>query len=255
MHHLLDSVEKCVRQSSSLTLKRKLPSAESHEKKRGPQRGADKRKSYSFSFRANVLTQCDVETNKPDAEIAFENGIGKSSLCSWKKSRKIIFEKAAKEHSRLLTKGRRSKKHDAVFDKLIPKFRAARGKGQVVSFAWLYTHASKIHKELNPDSTRRLSPSVVVAFKRKYHIKMRRVQCRKQKPRTDGVSALLAWHAELREGVIRTGPNLPFYDPKFGRYSPDRRFNVDQVPMPFAMGVKQTYEESCERGEQRKRRV
>ena len=97
MHHLLDPVEKSVRKSSSL--KRKLPSAEAHEKKRGPQRGADNRKSYSFSFRANVLTQCDVETNKPDVEIAFDNGIGKSSLCSWKKNRKI-FENAVKEHTR-----------------------------------------------------------------------------------------------------------------------------------------------------------
>ena len=55
MHQLLESVEKSVRKSRSL--KRKVPSTESNSKenenKRGPQRGADTRKSYSFSFRAN----------------------------------------------------------------------------------------------------------------------------------------------------------------------------------------------------------
>ena len=44
-----------------------------------------------------------------------------------------------------------------------------------VSFSWLYTKANIIHKETDK-TTKRLSPSVIVAFLRKYKIKLKRVQ-------------------------------------------------------------------------------
>ena len=88
--------------------------------------------------------------------------------------------------------------------KLIVKFRNAREKGKMVSFAWLYTTASIIHKNDNPDA-KRLSPSVVVSFVRTFKIKMRRVQRRKQKPKSDGIALMQKWHMELREGLIKTG--------------------------------------------------
>ena len=254
MERLLNSVERNLRQPVKSKRKRSSDGADDNGEKRGPQRGSNVRKSYSFSFRMNVLNQCDE--HKCDSDVAFVNNINKSILSKWKKDRVNILNQAMKEHTRLLTKGRKSKKHDELFKKLLPKFRAAREKGRVVSFSWLYTHASNIHKELNPGAdVRRLSPSVVVSFTRKFKIKMRRVQCRKQKPRSEGVADLMAWHTKLREGIIKTGPNLPFYDSKFGRYSPDRRFNVDQVPMPFAINLTQTYEEGGARRVQRNRRV
>ena len=65
--------------------------------------------------------------------------------------------------------------------------------------------ASKIQKDIKPEETKTLSPSVVVAFVRKYKIKLRRVQRRKQKPKSDGVALMQKWHMELREGLIKTG--------------------------------------------------
>ena len=58
----------------------------------------------------------------------------------------------------------------------------------------------------------------------------------------------MKWHCEIR-GLIKTGPNLPYYDPKWGRYTPDRRFNVDQTPLPFAIDRKTTYQESGSKGQ------
>ena len=48
-----------------------------------------------------------------------------------------------------------------------------------VSFSWLYTKANIIRKETEK-TTKRLSPSVIVTFLRKYKIKLKRVQRTKQ---------------------------------------------------------------------------
>ena len=44
------------------------------------------------------------------------------------------------------------------------------------------------------------------------------------------------FHLNLIEGVIKSGEN------KYGRYMPSRRFNLDQVPLPFAVDQKTAYE-------------
>jgi len=48
---------------------------------------------------------------------------------------------------------------------------------------------------------------------------------------------------------------LPYYDKKWGRFTPNRRFNVDQVPMPFAIDSKTTYEIEVPKGKKRDHRV
>ena len=73
-------------------------------------------------------------------DVAFENRTNKSLVSKWKKSRKDIIDGAATQHWNLLKKNRRSKKHDALIAKSIKRFRAAREKGRMVSFAWIYTH-------------------------------------------------------------------------------------------------------------------
>jgi hypothetical protein len=78
----------------------------------------------------------------------------------------------------------------------------------------------------------------------KYNIKIRRVQRKKQKPKASYTGALMKFHCELREGLIKSGRNLPHYDQKWGRFKPDCRFNVDQVPLPFAIDRKTTYHEA-----------
>ena len=41
----------------------------------------------------------------------------------------------------------------------------------------------------------------------------------------------MKWHFELREGLVKTG--LHFYKDNLtlGRYTPDRQFNIDSVPL------------------------
>ena len=59
----------------------------------------------------------------------------------------------------------------------------------------------------------------------------------------------MTWHTTLREDVIKTGSHLPYYDTKWERFTPERRFSVDQVPMPFAIDSKTTYKVNLSKAE------
>ncbi len=59
----------------------------------------------------------------------------------------------------------------------------------------------------------------------------------------------------LREGLIKTGSQKPNYDSKWGRFPPEKRFNVDQVPLPFAIDRNTTYEVEIPKEEKRYHKV
>jgi len=76
----------------------------------------------------------------------------------------------------------------------------------------------------------------------KYQIRMRAKQRNKKKPKQQKIPDLQKWHATYREKYIRTSCNGPSYDPKWGKYKPEERINVDQSPLPFVVNLKKTYE-------------
>ena len=95
----------------------------------------------------------------------------------------------------------------------------------------------------------RLPRSVVTRFIKSYNIKLRRVQRKKTVNKLSHLPKLMKWHTILREGLIKTGSHLPYYDTEW------RRFNVDQVPVPFAIGSKTTDEVNLSKAEKRDHRV
>ena len=118
------------------------------------------------------MSKCNESVS--DCDIALEYGIDKSVLCKWKKQEKKICDAALHEHSKLLTKNRPSKKHEKIYRELFKKFYAARQKGLRVSFAWFYSNANKISREINDGN--RITKSAITMFIKKYNIKLRRVQ-------------------------------------------------------------------------------
>ena len=100
-----------------------------------------------------------------------------------------------------------------------------------------------------------LPKSVVTRFIKSYNIKLRRVQRKKTVNKLSHLPKLMTWHTTLREGLKKTGSHLPYYDTKWGRFTPERRFNVDQVPVPFAIDSKTTYEVNLSKSEKRDHRV
>ena len=133
------------------------------------------------------------------------------------------------------------------------KFLQARSKGLRISFAWFYANARKIQAELNQSSqsdVKVIPKSAIFSFVKKYGIKLQGIQHKKRANKTSFLPGMIGWHATLRKGLIKTGNTKPSYDKKWGRFRPSRRFNVDQVPMPFTIDSKTTYERKLPRGEQ-----
>lgn len=69
---------------------------------------------------------------------------------------------------------------------------------------------------------------------------MRSKQQNKRKHKKEMEPSLRKWHATYREKCIWTGLE-DNYDPKWGRYQPAQRLNVDQSPLPFVVHGKKTY--------------
>lgn len=65
----------------------------------------------------------------------------------------------------------------------------------------------------------------------------------------------MTWHTTLCEGLIKMGSHLPYHDIKWERFTPERRCNVDQVPMHFANDNKTAYEINLSKAEKRGHRV
>ena len=86
---------------------------------------------------------------------------------------------------------------------------------------------------------------VIVNFIKRNHLKLRRVQRRKKKPKEAFRESLMKWHSTLRERLIKTGKGEN-YNPTYGGFMPSQRYNVDQsqfVINTFAINTKKTYEQ------------
>ena len=201
------------------------------------------RKSYSFIDKAKIL-QRYFEFLEDYGEASYKDmeqelGVPKPVLHRWVQNKKHIFAKATDDTLKHLQKGRKSNKHTATFPYLYQKFRNARKFGKKVNFAWLFVKGKKIAHEKGHPLFTRYSTEV---FIRKYGIKIRRVQRRKQLDKEAYEPKLREWHCKYREGVIKSGNKKTHYDEKWGRFKPSRRFNVDQTPLPFVVNAKTTYE-------------
>ena len=113
-------------------LKELVTEVEKSERPKDGRRGADKRKSYSYSFRMDVLNE--IENGMAPVDAAFKFRVSEASVSKWQKDKKNILAKAADQHMRNFRKGRPSTKHDALFQKLLGRFRTTRAKGRMVSF-------------------------------------------------------------------------------------------------------------------------
>ena len=201
------------------------------------------RKSYDYIKQAEILQKYLSEKAK-DPTLSYstfgeEFGVGEASLSRWMKKKEEIFQKSYDKKICYLKKGRRSDKHDKTFPKLYSQFITARDRGRKVSFNWLRIRGKKIANEIGaPMFTR----GAVESFLRKYNIKIRRAQRTKQKPKGEFEETLRNWHSKFRECVIKSHSSDPNFHEKWGRFKPHQRLNLDQVPLPFVLDNKTTYE-------------
>ena len=153
-----------------------------------------------------------------------------------------IVKAAVKENKKMLTRlAKPSKKYNELFKALNVKFLDARSKGRCVDFNWLWSKARVIYREQkNEDAI--VKKHVIVNFIKRNHLKLRRVQRRKKKPKEAFRESLMKWHSALRERLVKTGKGEN-YNPVYSGFMPSQRYNVDQSPLPFTIDTKKTYEQ------------
>ena len=118
--------------------------------------------------------------------------------------------------------------------------------GKKISFMWIWFQGRKIARNIEaPTFTR----NAVQVFLKKYSIKIRKVQRKKQLDKGCFAERMKEWHLKFREGLIKSRPNYPNFDAQWGRFKPHQRLNVDQVPLPFVLDKATTYERPLEKGE------
>ena len=77
---------------------------------------------------------------------------------------------------------------------------------------------------------------------KRYNIKFRKRKNLKQASAEEKRSKIIKWHQDLRYQVLpyREG-HVGSYHHYFGRFPPERRYNMDQIPMPFVVDQDSTF--------------
>ena len=145
-----------------------------------------------------------------------------------------------------LTKGYSKKIHRKTWAELYNQFVEKRRKGYKISFKWFYITGKKIAKRTSAPTFTKWAAQSFILF---YKIKIHRVQRRKQAEKGAFSEKLKEWHLNFRETLIKSQSSDPNYDKKWGRFKPNQRFNVDQVPLPFVLDKNITYEKPLSRNE------
>ena len=200
----------------------------------------NKRRQYTAQFKMEVLDAQRANTMM-NTDLAIRFGISKSQLCDWKRKESTIAAAAATERKKH-TKIRKANKHNGLFVKLYEKVSSYRKKGLKVSHKWIHVQAQKLNKDINGDSVKPIGRHIVSRFVSHYNIKIRRKQRSRPKPKQDYTQRIMQFHSTLREALIKTSPDDPNFDPKWGMYPPAKRINVDQSPLPFVVDRGTTYE-------------
>ena len=208
------------------------------------------RKSYTYIPKAEILDQFFKEKAHDNclslSVFGEEVGVNKSMLTRWIQDKDNIFQNASQDKLCYLKKGRGSTKHLKTFPKLYEAFIKMRDNGHKVSFNWFWIKGKIVAKKIGaPLFTRRATQSFIAH----YNLKVRRVQRKKQNDKSDFLERMKQWHLNYREALIKSGNTKPTYDPKWGRFKPHQRLNVDQVPLPFALDKKTTYERPLSQNE------
>ena len=232
-----------------------------HEKRRG----SDQRKSYTLEYKMKTLKLLDSftqnNTKNKWSKVADLQGISKSMVIKWNKERsKIVTELSLNKHNknagnikelrqrRRLTakKSTNREKYPLAAKLLVVEFQLRRATGSRVSKLWLCKKMkSKIEDCYGKEVAEKFKASSnwFQRFKKKHNISLRRRTNKKKDSANEGRATIQRFHRELRKAVQTTRRrNIIPVNRKYGRWLPNHRYNVDQVPLPFVIGQEKTYD-------------
>ena len=200
-------------------------------------KGKKRRFRYNIEFKAAALTKLD-EANANGVhqqQIANELGIHPAMLSRWKQKAETIFHEAGNSRRRRLLIVGSASKYSEMEKQLFAEFQSRRTRGHRVTERWLCVRARVI-----VGGTFRASHGWRIRFAKRYNITPRRKTNTKKLSAETRLPQLRHWHTELVRDVISKGQSV---DPKRGRFRPEQRYNADQIPLPFCVDLKKTFEE------------
>ncbi|MEL7340208.1 MAG: hypothetical protein AAGM67_06955, partial [Bacteroidota bacterium] len=212
------------------------------KRKRPNNKGREKRRRYSILQKAEILSMLKIQTAE---EVSKTTGIPIDTIRRWPAKEDAIRTAASKSITRnILSLGRKSvARYPIMEQKLFKLFQRKRSKGLRVSGLFLRINASRIVKTVyGADSAESFlaSQGWLMRFTKRYRISFRRTTSNKA-PSAVPPETLRRFHTTLRAFCLVGTDDK---DGEFGRFPPERRLNLDQTPLPFAMGLEATWSET-----------
>ena len=229
-------------------------------------RGRTKRKSYTVEFKVKTLAVLDklskAGVKNKWKKVADERGLpDKSLVIKWNKNRSNIINelkarKTDKDGSIKAARQKRHITHNALFRResfpkaaqaVVAEFKERRQKGAKVSKLWFCQKMKTKVKEIygaEKASSFKASQNWFQRFKKRYHISWRKRTNKKKESNEDCLPSIQHFHRSLLKTLKtkRRRDSKAKIDPKWGRWLPKNRYNVDQVPLPFINDQDKTYE-------------
>jgi len=132
--------------------------------------------------------------------------------------------------------------------KLIKEIKDHRREGRKVSRLWICVKAKKTIGDMDKDKDQNQERKFTASnrwfqlFCKRMNLKFGKHKSGKKNLTDDDLPRLKAWCSEMRHEVLPICGDEPCkdFDEKWGRFPPHLRHNMDQVPLPFAVGQDNT---------------
>ena len=180
-----------------------------------------------------------VKWNKDRKKIFAELALNKQ------KEKKTNVREARRRRKRCATKGR-NERYPKAESLLVSEFQLRRTRGCRVSKLSFYKQMKlKIQQAYGKNEAAKFKASNnwFQRFKKRHNIALRNRTNKKKDSADDARATIQMFHRELRKVLKpkkRGNDDSP--DPKYARWLPSQRYNVDQAPLPFVVGQEKTYE-------------
>lgn len=155
---------------------------------------------------------------------------------------KLVPFRSARARRMTLHKGRQAV-FAAAEEELFALFKRERREGRRVNERWLCVHMRKLiqtHYGEEPTMKFKGSYGWVWRYAHRFNISLRRANNHKHQSVSERLPKIKRFHARLRRRLQDCHPTR--LHPKWGRWLPQNRLSVDQVPCNFREGAKSTYD-------------
>lgn len=223
---------------------------------RSTNRGSRRRLVHTNAFKAEVLQACEEDDGARQSDIAERFGITQSLVSAWKKNSNAIYGAAADDVLRGMRQvklGGQKARWMEMEAELIANIRELRKRGRKIGRRYVATKAKQIFGQMNPDAAPdafKASPTWRHRFLRRHNLVRRKRSNKKQLSLAELLPVVQEWHGQLAAMVSAPAPApaldavnpAPALDGKWGRFPPERRSNVDEVPLEYVADDMHTYE-------------